>query len=413
MGGCTTSLTSLTTLEEAAVKSSRYALGLFFIFLHVCTWICGAVLTQAIYEVDEGVPAFLLTYLGMSLSALALPIHFLKEWWYECGVFSNDPAYNDDTDNESVAARPTTIENVPSVDTLDAQLACAKHCSDYVDIATASERQLANDHRRIWNHRRHFTAALFLTPAMFGADLLFNMALASTTVATTTVLISTQSLFVFLFAVLLALEHFSLWKLAGVIAGLAGTTMIVMDELEEIDSSQDHLAAAAQNAMIGDFCALVAAIFYATYTIQVRKYCPENEELYSMMLLLGYNGSICAVLLAPVAIYKAAQVQWTLQLFLVCCVKGLLDFAITDYFMFRSVVLTNATVATVGLGLTIPMGFCADWLLGKLGGVTALGIWGAAGVASGFLMVNLVPDQVASCEDPERYDDPKQEGLAI
>jgi solute carrier family 35, member F5 len=364
-------------------------------------------LTQTIYDGDAGVPAFLLTYLGMSLSALALPIHFLKEWWFET-TRPEDPSDDHGIDNESVAHRPTTIESVPSVDSLDAQLACAKHCSDYVDLATASERQLANDHRRIWNHRRHFTAALFLTPAMFGADLLFNMALASTTVATTTVLISTQSLFVFLFAVLLSLEHFSLWKLAGVVAGLAGTAMIVMDELEEIDSSYDHLAAAAQDAMIGDLCALVAAIFYATYTIQVRKYCPENEELYSMMLLLGYNGSICAVLLAPVALYKAAQVEWTFQLFIVCCIKGLLDFAITDYFMFRSVVLTNATVATVGLGMTIPMGFGADWLMGKLGGVTALGVWGAAGVASGFLMVNLVPDQVASCEDPETYDDTKQ-----
>merc|ERR1711957_319023 len=50
---------------------------------------------------------------------------------------------------------------------------------------------------------------------------------------------------------------------------------------------------------------------------------------------------------------------WSILLFLL--LKGLLDNVLSDYLWARAVVLTSATVASVGVGLTIPMAFAADW----------------------------------------------------
>ena len=73
-------------------------------------------------------------------------------------------------------------------------------------------------------------------------------------------------------------------------------------------------------------------------------------------------------------------------------VKGLLDNVLSDYLWLRAVILTNATVATVGLGLTIPLALVSDvvfmkqstetiWSFGSVGGAIA--------VMTGFVLVNV------------------------
>ena len=93
----------------------------------------------------------------------------------------------------------------------------------------------------------------------------------------------------------------------------------------------------------GDIYAVSAAVLYATYTIQVRMFCPEWEELYSMPLLLSLIGLVCTVGMAPYALYLAAtDVPWSLRLIGLILTKGLMDFTITDYCLFRAIILTNA-----------------------------------------------------------------------
>ncbi len=40
------------------------------------------------------------------------------------------------------------------------------------------------------------------------------------------------------------------------------------------------------NAIYGDLFAVAAAIAYGLYTVQVRLFCPQNEELYKMQVRL-------------------------------------------------------------------------------------------------------------------------------
>jgi len=109
-----------------------------------------------------------------------------------------------------------------------------------------------------------------------------------------------------------------------------------------LQDTQDD-ADGSDTAIHSDIYAVSAAVLYATYTIQVRMLCPEWEELYSMPLLLGLIGLVCTVGMAPYALYFAAtDVPWSLRLIGLILSKGFMDFTITDYSLFRAIILTNA-----------------------------------------------------------------------
>jgi len=112
---------------------------------------------------------------------------------------------------------------------------------------------------------------------------------------------------------------------------------------------------------------LISAAFYGVYAVMVRVLCPRDESLMSMQLFLGYVGLWNMLALSPVAIYQlgiAKNVTISTWVFSCLVVKGLFDNVLSDYLWARSVILTSATVATVGLGLTIPLAFVSDVFMG-------------------------------------------------
>ena len=68
----------------------------------------------------------------------------------------------------------------------------------------------------------------------------------------------------------------------------------------------------------------------------------------------------------------------------------------SDYLWLRAVLLTNATVATVGLGLTIPLAFGSDLVMGKPDVLTVASIGGAMTVLVGFVLVNIGSEDASS-----------------
>ena len=367
-------------------KTHRYALGLIFILLQCIIWILAAIITQYLYEVEQFESPFLMSYIGMSLLAVLLPIKIVTD---RLGMTSQIPDNN------------KTLQAQVSFDSLDHELTKASQYSDYYDIASRRTHDLIYNQQTHWNHRKHILAACYIAPAMFAADWAFNTALAHTSVASATVLVSTQSVLVFLFAVCLRLEGYTHAKLLGVLLSVAGTALTALQ-----DSSQDNDDAtmSTRTALFGDIVAVLAAVAYAVYTIQVRVFCPQDEELYSMQLLLGYIGCVCLVPLLPVAIYiGATRVHLTWFVCFMIFIKGTMDFVMTDYLLFRAIILTDATIATVGLGLTIPMAFFADWILGK-GVGTILSFAGAVAVTIGFLIVNLAVDDTVEKANRDAHD---------
>jgi drug/metabolite transporter (DMT)-like permease len=384
---------------------------------------------------DRVPPPFVLTYIGMSVLAFLLPIRHLLDQWRRrrralqqrlgrktmtttCTINNDVPHSINVCDSKTIRLIPCMdVTPAPSFDTVDAKWSIASDLSDYVDITIYSTHQLAVQKEiKQWNHRRHLWAALLLTPAMFLADWSFNMALLRTSVPSATVLVSMQSVFCFLLAVLTHLEAFSAMKLVGVVVCVVGTALTTVDDMVMTTTTTSGTGGVDQDRtndvdngnhtlLVGDALALLAALLYAAYTIQVRIFCPENETLYSMPLLLGYIGMLCLVVLAPVGAYVIYHHAASLTPYVLAMIvlKGLLDFCITEYCLIKAICLTNATVATVGLGLTIPLAFLANWAMGKtsmtddngddfavLG--STYGLLGAVAVAIGFVVVNVAPD---------------------
>jgi solute carrier family 35 protein F5 len=72
----------------------------------------------------------------------------------------------------------------------------------------------------------------------------------------------------------------------------------------------------------------------------------------------------------------------------------------SDYLWLRAVVLTNATVATVGLGLTIPLAFISDLVMKQPNVLTPSSVCGALTVLVGFVLVNIGNDEENETETP-------------
>ena len=152
----------------------------------------------------------------------------------------------------------------------------------------------------------------------------------------------------------------------------------------------------------------------------------------SMQLLFGYIGVWNLILLLPVAIWvilssnAAAESQgtdpskwasssdgstdvvhttltWSILIFLL--LKGLLDNVLSDYLWARAVILTSATVASVGVGLTIPMAFAADWIMGNGHSTQGGEVLGAISVLIGFVFVNLDGEKGSSDDEEVTFEE--------
>jgi solute carrier family 35 protein F5 len=175
--------------------------------------------------------------------------------------------------------------------------------------------------------------------------------------------------------------------------------------------------------LVGDFAGLLSAMGYGAYTVLLRHICPKDENRMSMQLLLGYVGLLNMITLFPVALYliltpnhdrqstdeeanednnssseqhAAATTTLTWTIFLYLIGMGLVDNVISDYLWARAVILTSATVASVGLGLTIPMAFLADKVMGRSDTQTThMGdVLGALCVLLGFVFVNIRQEEM-------------------
>ncbi|EEC49036.1 predicted protein, partial [Phaeodactylum tricornutum CCAP 1055/1] len=324
--------------------SRSYAQGLVFIVLVALIWAASSVLVQYLYTEQSFESPFLLTYIGVSLFTLWLPTRLLTEWVeHRFRKVANDVSPEEDAD------------------------------------------VVYTDHRfSPWTHGDHLKAAAKIAPVWFVANWSYNASLAYTSITSSTVLAATGSIFTFIFALLLKDEQFAWMKLAGVLLGVSGSCLTALHDSSSKSSSDSD--AVRNLELFGDFLGLISAVGYGAYAVQTRVLCPRDEALYSMQLLLGYIGLIDLIVLSPIAIYQSiTSVQIPLFVFLF----GLLDNVISDYMWLRAVILTNATVATVGLGLTIPLAFASDIILGKSDVLSTGSVLGALIVLLGFVFVNI------------------------
>jgi solute carrier family 35 protein F5 len=358
-------------------------------------------------DAPDVISPFFMTYIGVALFALLLPLKNMTDRYYAKGIL-NEPCAPVPIDTTNTELEIATPYYKIAAAGLPEEANNSRGCNNSVSSDTSSQF-LNKTQEAAWTHRQHFWAAAPVAPVWFIANWAYNAALGDTSIASSTVLASMCSVFSLGLAIAVGDEKFSYHKVIGCMIGISGTLLTALHDFNTPDGEDDACAEECKVALRGDLLALFAAFGFSINAVQLRVICPKNEDLYSMQLLLGYVGLVNLVVLSPYAFYHlAGELDMTLFVFGLVVVRGLFDYVISDFLHFRAVVLTNATVASVGLGLTIPMAFCADYFIGASHIVSPESLLGATAVMVSFVVVVI---DTAEEDHGDDIDDDRREPL--
>ena len=135
----------------------------------------------------------------------------------------------------------------------------------------------------------------------FAANYLVAACLEHTSVASSTILTSTSSIWTLVFGAMVRVESFSYKKLTGVLASLAGIVLISMVDLsgKDNDENRGNFPHKSQSEIaLGDAMAFGSAIMYGIYTVVMKKRI-GNEDRVNMPLFFGLVGLFNVIFLWP------------------------------------------------------------------------------------------------------------------
>jgi solute carrier family 35 protein F5 len=214
-----------------------------------------------------------------------------------------------------------------------------------------------------------------------------------TTVASSTILASTSSIWTLLSGSLMRVERFTLRKFLGVSASLAGVALISMVDVSgETDENRGTFPHKSPRELaIGDTMAFVSAVLYGFYAVFMKKRIGDESRV-NMPLFFGLVGLANVLILWPgfiilhytgVETFQLPPTRRILTIVLVNSASSL----VSDFCWAYSMLLTSPLVVTVGLSLTIPLSLVGQILLDR----QYAGVWywvGAVVVVCSFVFIN-------------------------
>ncbi|KAL8999334.1 MAG: hypothetical protein Q9169_001760 [Polycauliona sp. 2 TL-2023] len=227
----------------------------------------------------------------------------------------------------------------------------------------------------------------------FLANYLAAACLNYTSVASSTILTATSSIWTLLIGAIMGVELFTLKKFIGVIASFAGivltSTVDISGESDENRGSFPHKS--PQQISIGDALALLGAVLYGVYTIVMKKKVGDEARV-NMPLFFGFVGlfnTICLIPGFPILHYTGVErfeLPATRRIWTIILVNSTASL-VSDLCWAYAMLLTSPLVVTVGLSLTIPLSLIGQIILN---GQTSSGLyWVGAGIVFlSFLFIN-------------------------
>lgn len=193
--------------------------------------------------------------------------------------------------------------------------------------------------------------------------------LSYTTVASSTILASTSSIWTLLCGSLLRVERFTYRKLLGVGASLLGVALISsIDVSGTTDSNRGSFPHKTPRELaLGDTMAFISAALYGFYAVFMKKRI-GSESRVNMPLFFGLVGAFNIALLWPGLIvlhltrvepFQLPPSSKILTIVLVNSASSL----VSDFCWAYAMLLTSPLVVSVGLSLTIPLSLVGQMVL--------------------------------------------------
>jgi len=375
---------------------SNYALGLVYILGVNLIWSAASVLVQYVYcNLDFRAP-FFLTSLCNSLFIVYIPIYL---------IFG--PRIPWKNGSRGIICDDGNGTSLGSMETANSK--SSKHDDNYEALSSLEPSSLIEEtddpthaidrHTKFrCGHYETILVALTISPFWFLSNYFYNLSLSWTSVTSSTVCSSTGSVFTFLIGLKFGDEIFSWYAVVGVLLAVFGSAYTAFGDAagDQADAGTCDNAVAADAEpddglrALGDATGLAAALGYGIYCTLIRVRVPSDGSM-STALVFGYIGLINTAVLGPICLTEllrgglASHLTW--EIFGALVLKGLLDNVVSDWLWAQSVVLTSATVATVGMSLTIPIAFSSDYLLWGIV-PNFQSVLGASGVLLAFFLVN-------------------------
>jgi solute carrier family 35 protein F5 len=242
----------------------------------------------------------------------------------------------------------------------------------------------------------------------FSANYFAMACLQHTTVASTTILTSTSSIWTLLIGACTHTERFTLRKLLGVLASFIGIVLVSHADLTTPHHPQSNNPSSstgspsitnpfptkpASELFLGDTLAFLSAIIYGAYTITLKRTTIRCAPLQlNMPLFFGLVGLCNALLLFPLfpllhyTHIERFQLPPTSRIWKILMMNSAFSL-FSDICWAYAMVLTSPLVVTVGLSLTIPLSLVGEMVL--QGRKEGLVYWlGALVVVGSFVFVD-------------------------
>jgi solute carrier family 35, member F5 len=346
-----TQQTERTRPAESSIRvTGRHILGACLLILVAAIWVGAAVLVQYIFDDTSSTPWLFLTTVNVSEFVILLPVEALLITWRRHRRRARD--------------NPTPSKGLPA-STLEGD-------------QSASTRSWANEYGLYPSLR----AAAIIAPIWLLAQSTYNWALAGVSASTSTVLATTSCVWTFALSVCVLHEPFEWTKAAGVVLTLLGAVLV----------SLNGANSAVNSTWWGIALSLCSAVAYGCYTTCLRKLVPEDGPV-RVQVLFGCIGALCGVTVGPIVavlhvtgVMRIPPLSGSLVALILC--KGLFDNVLSDVLWAWAIQLTSATLATIGLALTIPLAMVSDLLVhGTVPGATMAG--GSCLVVLGFFLTTV------------------------
>ncbi|KAI7569833.1 hypothetical protein KC343_g3174 [Hortaea werneckii] len=388
----------------------RRIVGLLLVGATVFLWTASNFLASTIFADNTYSKPYLVTYVNTSFFIVPLiPIlarrayhdpEGLKQWWrvprqslrqryapirQQEEEEGDDSAYTDSLSSRRRRHSSSESQNLLLGDSmassqgLSVKGAPVLHKGHHAPLTVPETAWLSLEFCFIWFIANYFVAAC----------------LEYTTVASSTILTSTAGVFTLIFGTMFGVEKFTLRKLLGVLASLAGIVLISSMDLSGTNTDDEHRGdfpdKSAREIAIGDALAFLSAIMYGLYAVFMKKRI-DDESRVNMPLFFGLVGLLNVLLLWPgfiilhfagIETFEMPPSAWVTTVILCNSLASL----VSDLFWAYAVLLTSPIVVTVGLSMSIPLSLIGQIVLNSQ---TASPIYwiGALVVVLSFIFVN-------------------------